>query len=190
MKAFEMQARLASEWSWRVGYPAPGRWRRRPATLIVSCCLLAFGLILAGPARSADETAAACPVSATGTAGTQLHIALSGLRNDDGAVSVTLYGEKPASFMAHRGWIAQSRVKPAGRQAQACFALSGPGVYAVAVYHDANDNHRFDRTFLGLPAEGYGFSNDAPTPVGPPPFSAAKFTVQPGGAMIAIHLRY
>ncbi|MGI4746267.1 MAG: DUF2141 domain-containing protein [Janthinobacterium lividum] len=190
MKVFEMQARLASGLSWHVGHPASARTRRRPVTLILSCGLLGSSLILAGPARSADQTAAACPASATGAVGTQLHIALTGLRNDDGAVSVTLYGEKAKSFMAHRGWIAQVRVKPAGRQTEACFAVSGPGTYAVAVYHDANDNHHFDRTFLGLPAEGYGFSNDAPTPIGPPPFSAAKFIVQPGGTAISIHLRY
>lgn len=147
-------------------------------------------MVLAGSAEAADQTAVACPAPGGTSVGTQLHIALTGLRNDDGTVSVTLYGEKAASFMAHRGWIAQARVKPAGRQAEACFTLSGPGAYAVAVYHDANNNHRFDRTFLGLPAEGYGFSNDAPTPIGPPPFSAARFSVQPGGTSISIHLRY
>ena len=157
---------------------------------VLASGLVASSLILAGPAQSADQTATTCPASTSGAVGTQLHIALTGLRNDDGTVSVTLYGQKAASFMAHRGWIAQARVKPAGRQAEACFTLSGPGAYAVAVYHDANDNHHFDRTFLGLPAEGYGFSNDAPTPLGPPPFSAAKFIVQPGGTTIAIHLRY
>lgn len=187
MKAFEMPQTLASRLSRRARHPARGR--PLPA-LIVACSLAASGVALAGPAHAADETAVACPAAAGGVAGTQLRIALTGLRNDDGTVSVTLYGEKPAAFMAHRGWIAQARVKPAGRQAEACFVVSGPGTYAVAVYHDANNNHHFDRTFLGLPAEGYGFSNDAPTPVGPPPFSAAKFAIQPGGAAIAIHLRY
>lgn len=158
--------------------------------LVLACGLLASGVISASPARSASQTATVCPAPGGGPAGTPLHIALTGLRNDNGTVSVTLYGEKPASFMVHRGWIAQARIKPAAKQAEACFELSGPGTYAVAVYHDANDNHHFDRTFLGLPAEGYGFSNDAPTPIGPPPFSAAKFVVQPGGTTISIRLRY
>lgn len=158
--------------------------------LVLASSLLASGLITAGPARSAEQIATVCPPPGGAPVGAQLHIAFTGLRNDNGTVSVTLYSEKPASFMAHRGWIAQDRVKPAGRQAEACFALSGPGTYAVAVYHDANDNHHFDRTFLGLPAEGYGFSNDAPTPVGPPPFSAAKFVVPPGGTTISIRMRY
>ena len=33
--------------------------------------------------------------------------------------------------------------------------------YAVAIYHDENSNKKFD-TFLSLPKEQYGFSNNAP----------------------------
>ena len=32
--------------------------------------------------------------------------------------------------------------------------------YAIAIYHDKNDNDEFD-TFFGLPAEKYGFSKNA-----------------------------
>ena len=34
------------------------------------------------------------------------------------------------------------------------------GKYAIAIYHDKNDNDEFD-TFFGLPAEKYGFSKNA-----------------------------
>ena len=48
------------------------------------------------------------------------------------------------------------------------------GKYAIAIYHDENNNGRFD-TFLGLPREKYGFSNDARVFLGPPKFSEASF---------------
>jgi uncharacterized protein (DUF2141 family) len=35
-----------------------------------------------------------------------------------------------------------------------------PGRYAIAVFHDTNGNGKIDRSFIGLPQEPYGFSND------------------------------
>ena len=48
------------------------------------------------------------------------------------------------------------------------------GKYAIAIYHDKNDNDEFD-TFFGLPAEKYGFSKNAKVFFGPPKFSEASF---------------
>lgn len=33
------------------------------------------------------------------------------------------------------------------------------GNYALVVFHDHNDNHKIDHSFLGLPVEALGFSN-------------------------------
>ena len=41
--------------------------------------------------------------------------------------------------------------------------------YAVAIYHDKNSNGEFD-TFLSIPQEKFGFSNDAKVFFGPPSF--------------------
>jgi uncharacterized protein (DUF2141 family) len=52
------------------------------------------------------------------------------------------------------------------------------GEYAVMFYHDRNANNRLDRNVFGLPAEPYGFSNNARPRLGPPSFDAVKFPVQ------------
>ena len=46
--------------------------------------------------------------------------------------------------------------------------------YAVAIYHDKNSNDEFD-TFLSIPQEKFGFSNDAKVFFGPPSFDEASF---------------
>ena len=46
--------------------------------------------------------------------------------------------------------------------------------YAVAIYHDKNSNDNFD-TFLSIPQEKFGFSNDAKVFFGPPSFDEAAF---------------
>lgn len=143
----------------------------------------------AGQATQAGQTALACDASAVTASWPRIHVVVTGIRKVAGNVTLTLYGEQPAAFLAHKGSIAIVRVPVTGPAAQACLAVSSPGLYALAVYHDENDNHHFDRTMLGLPAEDYGFSNDAPTLFGPPSFKAARFTVAAGGAQIAIRLR-
>lgn len=34
------------------------------------------------------------------------------------------------------------------------------GTYAIAVYHDVNNNGKLDKNYLGIPAEPYAFSNN------------------------------
>jgi uncharacterized protein (DUF2141 family) len=146
--------------------------------------------LLASAPAAETPRAAACGAP-DAPVGPRLRVAVSGARSGVGNVTVTLYGPRPDAFLARGGRLARQRVPLGGAAAaEACFALSAPGDYAVAVYHDENDDRDFNRTALGLPAEGYGFSNDAPTTLGPPDFDRVRFTVPPGGNRIAVRLRY
>ena len=161
--------------------PSPGR----PAV-----CLLAALALSPLPARAAGQSAVACTVSGTETAPSRLHVLVTGAHRVAGNVTFTLYGEDPSRFLAHHGSVALQRVTLTGSTAEACFALSAPGTYAVAVYHDENDNHRFDRTLLGLPAEGYGFSNNVTPLFGLPSYGSVRLLVGRGDTRITIKLLY
>ena len=65
-----------------------------------------------------------------------------------------------------------------------------PGTYAAQAFQDENDNGKIDRTFLGIPKEGLGFSNDARINFGPPSFPDAAFRVGEGGGSIEFPLHY
>ena len=52
------------------------------------------------------------------------------------------------------------------------------GEYAIAVYHDKNENGKIDTNFLGIPKEDYGFSNNARGRFGPASWQDSKFTVE------------
>ncbi len=61
--------------------------------------------------------------------------------------------------------------------------------YAIAIYHDRNSNKKFD-TFLAIPKEKYGFSNNAKVFLGPPKFEDASFFVGKDSIVeISIELR-
>jgi len=63
-----------------------------------------------------------------------------------------------------------------------------PGKYAVQVMHDENGNNKLDANFLGIPSEGYGFSNN-PNVMRRAHFDEAVFEVGAGKTVISIHLR-
>lgn len=48
------------------------------------------------------------------------------------------------------------------------------GTYSVNLFHDENSNKDIDKNFIGIPKEGYGFSNN-PNFLGPPSFEKTKF---------------
>jgi len=64
-----------------------------------------------------------------------------------------------------------------------------PGTYGVKLFQDFNRNAEFDFTWLGLPAEKYGFSRDARVFLHEPDFDRTKFTLIPGTNSISVHLR-
>lgn len=54
-----------------------------------------------------------------------------------------------------------------------------PGKYAVSVLHDANKNQDLDKNKLGIPKEGFGFSNNVNGAMGPPSFKRAIIDLTP-----------
>ena len=64
------------------------------------------------------------------------------------------------------------------------------GTYATAVFHDVNSNNKLDSNFLGIPKEGYAFSNNLFGAFGSPPgFKDASFQVT-GDKTIKIKMEY
>jgi uncharacterized protein (DUF2141 family) len=52
------------------------------------------------------------------------------------------------------------------------------GIYAIACYHDENNNGKIDSNLFGIPVEGTGASKNAKGSWGPPKFRDAKFMVK------------
>ena len=117
-----------------------------------------------------------------------LTIEVYGLESDNGSVAVALY-DSPASFDQRTAAVASETLVPKDRLATWTVGDLPAGVYAVAVYHDLNDNGELDRKTPGPPSEPYGFSNDARGTFGPPKFSSAAIELQPGERIIRIRVR-
>jgi uncharacterized protein (DUF2141 family) len=145
--------------------------------------VLASALAAAAPAL-ADQGCA----GTRGVSSVRLTAQVNGVRPAQGEVAITVYPDDKRRFLAKGGKLARERVR-AQSSVKACFWVL-PGTYAVAVYHDKDGDRDFDRNLVGMPVEGFGFSNDPETKVGLPSLSAVRFRVGPGGGSVPIQMRY
>jgi uncharacterized protein (DUF2141 family) len=146
---------------------------------------LVLPLSFAAAAQSAKLASPACTDD-----GVPLRVAVSGLRSGDGNLTVTVYGDRPADFLAPGAKLTRKRTPIVGATTEVCLNVPAPGTYAIAVYHDENNDRDFNRTFIGMPKEGYGFSNDAPALAGLPSFDDARFDAPADGRRLEIRMRY
>jgi uncharacterized protein (DUF2141 family) len=64
-----------------------------------------------------------------------------------------------------------------------------PGVYAIQAYQDVNANDRMDTSWIGLPLEPFGFSQDATPFLSKPSFGQVKITLVAGENSQILHLQ-
>ncbi len=141
-------------------------------------------MALAGLAVLALFFAAFVPAAAA-----EFRVKVSELRTNDGDVHFALYAT-PESFPKSKGRYAGIHVPAQSFEALAVFTGLKAGRYALAVYHDENGNGKFDQGFLGIPLEGYAFSNGATAFFGPPSFKAAAVELEGEITEITIPMRY
>lgn len=76
-------------------------------------------------------------------------------------------------------------------RASCTLRLPGPGPYAIAFYHDADDDGEMDRGVFGVPTEGYGFSRNVGGGLSAPSFREAAIEVGVGTAVRSVvRVRY
>ena len=145
----------------------------------------AYGMaaLAAAPASAASDCTG--PASST-----RLLVGVENVRSSDGLIAVSLYIDERRKFLAKRGALYVGRVPARRGRTDVCIHVPRPGIYALAVYHDADADRSFDRTSIGLPDEGFGFSNNPRTFLGMPNFSGVRLSVPRSGTRTMVRLRY
>ena len=136
--------------------------------------------------KSVALTAAlACAAPLAGeAAAADLEVRIDGLRSAEGSARVALYQHVPdADFPDDEGLVARALHPAAPGTMRVVFVDLAPGDYAVAAFHDADGDGDLGTNLLGMPSEGFGFSNGALGFFGPPSFEAAAVTVGAGDSV-------
>src|ERR1035441_3817868 len=102
----------------------------------------------------------ATPTQSTST----LTVRVTGIRNTKGNIHLTLY--RDSKFIENR----ETEIDVKTLSAKFVFEKIPQGVYAVNLFHDENMNGKMDTNFVGMPVEGYGFSNNPRKRMGNPGF--------------------
>ena len=148
----------------------------------VGCVALFAVLVFANLPRVAFAQSSSCP---------GIHIKVLDIRNSTGTVACALFESSvgfPIEFLRYATNIMVIKIRDA--QARFDFLDIPPGTYALAVVHDENMNGKLDTNWLGIPAEGYGFSNDAKALLSAPSFSAASFLYDGKDMELTISMLY
>jgi uncharacterized protein (DUF2141 family) len=143
----------------------------------------------------------AAAVPAVPAAAAELRVTTRTIRSNNGEILIGLYdnaaGFERAIANAARGLtpdpgrLVGTTIRARRGAHSAVFAELPPGRYVVIVVHDENDNGRLDKNAIGMPTEGYGFSNDAHGFLGTSPsFDAAAITLGNADKEISIALIY
>ncbi len=158
------------------------------------CCVslaavsLATAISAPAPLQAATDIAAQ-PMSAQTVARAVLAVQTSSLRSQKGVVRFCLTRD--------RQFFPDCTKDPAARHLNVAAREAGDvrfgdlpyGLYALSLIHDENNNGRLD-TRLGIPREGFGFSNNPAILFGPPSFRAASFMIDSTSPHQAIKIKY
>jgi uncharacterized protein (DUF2141 family) len=138
-------------------------------------------LLFLNPGPSAGQ-APSCP---------GIHVTILNIRNSVGTVDCALF-EAPKGFPVDvlRSAMRLVVMKVPTSEARCDFEEIPAGTYALVVLHDENMNGKLDTNLLGIPKEGYGFSNDAKASFGAPSFKDASFFYDAQTLDLTITLRY
>lgn len=152
---------------------------RIPRRLEARCAALLAALALASMPAFTQET---CP---------GIHVKILNIRNSTGTVACALFESAegfPIEFLHSATNVMVIKIR--ATHARCDFEDIPPGRYAIAVIHDENMNGKLDTDWVGIPTEGYGFSNDAKALFGAPSFAAASLPYDGRSLEMTISLNY
>ena len=117
-----------------------------------------------------------------------LEVRVSGIEGAHGTVGIALWDRGQGFPEDIEYALASTYAAIEDGTARTVFERLEPGIYAVTVFHDQDDNHRFDKNWLGMPKEAWGVSNDVRPRMRAPRFDEARFEIVEGDHSIDIHV--
>ena len=119
----------------------------------------------------------------------ELALSIDGVRNAEGRIMIAVY-DAAAGFRDQDEALARISLRAKKGSLKLTLSDLPSATYAVSAFHDENSDQKLDTNMLGIPTEGYGFSNDARGTMGPPDFEASAVEVRVGRVPVPISMGY
>jgi uncharacterized protein (DUF2141 family) len=114
-------------------------------------------------------------------------IHVTGLRNNKGNMVCTLCSS-PDGYPGDCKHKVTIKAAISGNESDCVFPHKAPGDYAATVFHDEDGSGKFKRNLVGIPKEGFGFSNNYRPTVRAPTWDEGKFNFPGGHKTITINI--
>ena len=152
-----------------------------PVSIGIRCVTLCTTLVLA----------TLPPITFAQSPSSGISVEIPNIENSTGNIACGIFESPegfPDNFLASARAIIIRKIQQTDAQCE--FSALSPGTYAIAVIHDEDMNGELDTNWLGVPKEGYGFSNTTTDEFGAPAFSAASFQYDGQHIDLTIRLNY
>lgn len=106
-----------------------------------------------------------------------LKVSIATLDTSKGRVAIALYSDRDA-FLNFENSHDSQIIEASNPLKEVVFTNLKEGTYAVAVYHDINNNGILDTNWIGIPKEPIGVSRNVKSRFGPPRFKECQFEVR------------
>ena len=117
-----------------------------------------------------------------------LNLQVDGFKNAAGAAGIAVWNAARGFPEEIEYAVATTYATIQDGVAMARFDGLEPGTYAITVYHDRNDNRRFDKNWLGIPKEAWGVSNNVRPRLRAPRFDEAMLDVGAGEKLVELRV--
>lgn len=157
-----------------------------PRSLFAALAVVSIALLAGLPSPRAETPVQLCAAASP----TAIEVTVENVRSSKGLITAVLYNDNPETFLKRGARLDRIRVDAHEGETVLCLNAPASGRYTVALYHDENGNKEFDRNFLGIPTEGYGFSQNPGFRFGKPDIEETLFTVNGEKTDLRISILY
>ncbi|MDX5586163.1 MAG: DUF2141 domain-containing protein [Aureibaculum sp.] len=116
-------------------------------------------------------------------------VVIEGVRSDKGKIVIAVF--KDQEGFKKKNPVKRVELNKSELEGDEIVLSLDAGIYGISVLDDENNNNKMDYNFLGMPKEGFGFSNYYHTGLSKPHFDKFKFEIKNTSVeLIEIRLRY
>ena len=115
-------------------------------------------------------------------------VEVHGINSQEGRLMIGLFNSED-DFRSKSNPVFTETINPSDSVVRCYFKDLPSGSFALAVFHDANNDETLNTKKLGIPVEGVGFSGTSQKSLRPPKYEEALFKFF-NDTTIAVHLTY
>jgi uncharacterized protein (DUF2141 family) len=119
-----------------------------------------------------------------------LVVKFNSLKNTKGRVCLTVFSGPKGFPAGGTGSSLKSFRCIDAKSGSVTFTNLPLGNYAIAAIHDSNSDGKLNTNPLGVPSEGFGFSNNPPIRFGPASYADSQVFVSGTKTVVQIQMRY